>query len=103
MSRCLVMAERVVTQADRASYLESLAVRRESAAAASAHFWVFEDVKKPGRFLEFIEAGSEDALARAIEAAVDHTSRASVTPPLPCTASQVVWKELAGNSEQGLR
>ena len=66
MPRCLVMSERVVTESDRASYLESLAARRESAAAASAHFWIFEDADLRGRFLEFVEAASRDAILAVI-------------------------------------
>jgi|GEM_PF-2348137 len=93
MPRCLVMAEREVAESDRAGYLQSLAVRRERAAAASANFWVFEDPKSPGRFLEFVEAGSEGALARAL----DEAGRASSTPsatPVRQVAMQVVWQEV---------
>ena len=85
MPRWLVMSEREVPPSDRAGYLQALAVRRENAATASAHFWVFEDAKTPGRFLEFVEAGSEGVLARAIEAVADRTS----SPEM-----KVMWREV---------
>ena len=71
MPRLLVMSERAVTEVERAAYLQTLAVRRERAAAASANFWVFEQSEGRGRFLEFVEAGSADALAAAIAAVVE--------------------------------
>lgn len=89
------MSERVVSQSERASYLHALAVRRESAAAASANFWVFEDANDSGRFLEFVEAGSQDALARAIDAAVDQTAKSTEGPSRSAGGSQVVWTEIA--------
>lgn len=88
MPRCLVMVERDVSQSERTGYLQSLAVRRESAAAASAHFWVFADAKSPGHFLEFVEAGSKEALALAIEAVGQWTSHEQ------SDSEQVVWSEV---------
>lgn len=68
MPRLLVMVERAVTELQRAAYLQTLAVRCERAAAASANFWVFEQQGQRGRFLEFVEAGSAEALESAISA-----------------------------------
>ncbi len=65
MSRVLSMAERHVDGAAREEYLATLALRRATAAAARAHFWVFEHASDRGRVLEFTEAASDDAIASA--------------------------------------
>ncbi|MEP6834339.1 MAG: hypothetical protein ABJB74_13170 [Gemmatimonas sp.] len=88
MSRLLVMSERAVTEAERAAYLQTLAVRRERAAAASANFWVFEQSNGRGRFLEFVEAGSPVALQEAISAVAEDRN---VQMPM-----SVVWREATG-------
>ena len=88
MPRLLVMSERAVTEVERAAYLQTLAVRRERAAAASANFWVFEQQDGRGTFLEFVEAGSAEALAEAVAAVVeDHESELEMS---------VVWREATG-------
>ena len=66
MPRLLVMSTRTITVAARAEYLETLAVRRVHATAASVNFWVFEKRDAPGNFMEFLEAGQPDALQAAI-------------------------------------
>jgi len=66
MPRVLVMSERAVTEGERAAYLQTLAVRRERATAASANFWVFEQRGRRGRFLEFVEAGQPESLNAAV-------------------------------------
>lgn len=86
MPRVLVMSVRVIHRLDRAGYLSTLVARRERAAAASANFWVFEQQECEGRFLEFIEAGSGEALAMAIEHIAEFDE--SVIPD--------VWKEVGG-------
>ncbi len=65
MARVLAMQERVVAPADRGAYLASLGRRRARAAAVPAHFWVFEHATESGRFVEFTEAASDDAIAAA--------------------------------------
>lgn len=65
MTRVLSMAERRVVGAAREDYLVTLASRRAAAAAARAHFWVFEHASDHGRFLEFTEAATDDAIASA--------------------------------------
>lgn len=85
MPRFLVMAERAVTEVERAAYLQTLAVRRERAAAAGANFWVFEQLDRRGRFMEFIETGS-DALIELAIAAVAEDSASEM-------AFSVVWRE----------
>ena len=88
MPRLLVMSERAVTEAERAAYLQTLAVRRERAAAASANFWVFEQEGARGLFLEFVEAGSVDALERAVAASRESGDDVAPAP--------VVWREASG-------
>jgi len=65
MARVLAMQERVVAHAEREAYLAALATRRARAAAVLAHFWVFEHATDSGRFVEFTEAASEEAIAAA--------------------------------------
>ena len=65
MARSLHMIERLVAADERSGYLAELAQRRAQAAAANAHFWAFEHAAQVGRFVEFTEAPSEGALARA--------------------------------------
>ena len=85
MPRLLVMAERAVTELERAAYLQTLAARRERAAAASANFWVFEQLDRRGRFLEFVETGSAEALESAITAVAEGADGELQSP--------VVWRE----------
>ena len=65
MARSLHMIERFIPADERDRYLAELAHRRAQAAAAKAHFWAFEHAAHVGRFVEFTEAPSEDALAQA--------------------------------------
>ena len=88
MPRFLVMSERAVTEVARAAYLQTLAVRRERAAAASANFWVFEQQDGRGRFLEFVETGSAEVLEDAITAVADDDAVEWRNP--------VVWRETGG-------
>ena len=67
MARVLAMQERVVAPAERGAYLASLDRRRARAAAVPAHFWVFEHATESGRFVEFTEAASDEAIAAAHE------------------------------------
>ena len=67
MPRVLAMQERVVAPAERGAYLASLDRRRARAAAVPAHFWVFEHATDSGRFVEFTEAASEEAIAAALD------------------------------------
>jgi hypothetical protein len=63
MARSLHMIERFIPADERSRYLDELAHRRAQAAAAKAHFWAFEHAAHVGRFVEFTEAPSEEALA----------------------------------------
>ncbi len=65
MSRVLSMAERRVDATEREAYLATLTTRRAAAAAAQAHFWVFEHADDGGRFVEFTEAASDGAIVAA--------------------------------------
>lgn len=67
MTRLLAMQERVVASAERAAYLAALVNRRARAAALPAHFWVFEHATESGRFVEFTEAASDEAIAAVHE------------------------------------
>lgn len=67
MARVLAIQERVVALAEREAYFASLAKRQARAAAVPAHFWVFEHATESGRFVEFTEAASDDAIAAAQE------------------------------------
>ena len=67
MARVRAMQERVVAPAERGAYLASLDRRRARAAAVPAHFWVFEHATESGRFVEFTEAASDEAIAAAHE------------------------------------
>ena len=67
MARVLAMQERVVALVEREAYVASLVDRRARAAAVPAHFWVFEHATESGRFVEFTEAASDDAIAAAHE------------------------------------
>ena len=68
MTRVLAMRECTVRSADREAYLASLGSRRAKAASVPAHFWVFEHATESGRFVEFTEAGSDEAIAAAHDA-----------------------------------
>lgn len=85
MPRCLVMSERTVGEAEREAYLQSLAVRRELAAAASVHFWTFEHETTRGRFLEFVEGASRAAVERALESGVGANNQPDLSD---------LWQEL---------
>ena len=88
MPRALVMAERVVLQSVRTDFLKATTARRDSAAAVGANYWMFEHSEAQGTFLEFIEAGSSDALVAAV-AALNATGA-----DFPQTAP--VWREVKG-------
>jgi hypothetical protein len=66
MARVLVMAEHTVDRAACPSYREAMTARRECAAAVGANFWAFEHSDVDGHFLEFLEAGSTEALMAAV-------------------------------------
>jgi hypothetical protein len=62
MARVLAMAERIVAPDGRDQYLGTLAERRAAAAAVGVHFWVFEAADAPGRYVEFAEAPTAEAI-----------------------------------------
>ena len=84
MPRLLTFAEQQVDAAARAEYLAHVAARRQVATSVGANFWVFEHVDQHGRFVEFTEAGSEEAV-RAVNDAPDHVH-----------ASLALWREVKG-------
>ena len=80
-ARVLMMVERRVSAAERADFLGTLAARRYAAEGAHAHFWVFEHVDEPGRFVEFTEAADATAVATVHDGAL----------PAP------LWREVLGD------
>ena len=88
MPRVLVMTERFVSASDRTGYVTALALRKQHAAAGGANFWVFEKTENPESFLEFVEAGSSEALSAAmISLNREQTQTLSSAP---------VWREVTG-------
>lgn len=67
--RVLAVREHRLPGEERALYLASVAARRVRAQAARAHFWVFEHHSEAGRFLEFTEAASPEAVAALLDGA----------------------------------
>ncbi len=57
-ARVLAYVERHVLPDARADYLADVHARRLIATKVDAHFWVFEQVDEPGRFVEFTEAAA---------------------------------------------
>jgi len=84
MTRLLTFAEQHVTVGKREQYLASVGARRLVAASLGANFWVFEHATEHGRFVEFTEGGSEDAV-RGVHGAPDHG-----------TAPLALWREVQG-------
>lgn len=72
------MAERQVPTHERSAYLAGLAPRRDAAAQAGMHFWVFECAGEDGRFLEFAEGPDADPLAAVV-----------------ASPSGLIWREVA--------
>jgi hypothetical protein len=62
--RTLLVSERTIAPDGRVRHLESLVARRDHCHAAGAHFWAFEHVAEPGRFLEFVEVREPALLDR---------------------------------------
>lgn len=87
MPRMLVMTDRVIDASSRASYVNEIGGRQNSAASAGANFWVFESMNSAGHFLEFVEAGGEGALSDALAA----------TCTAAPTAARPVWREVTGD------
>ena len=57
---------RVKVDADgRTDYVRTLRERRDAAKRANCYFWVFEDARRKGEFLEFTEGRDPAALLSA--------------------------------------
>jgi hypothetical protein len=67
--RALTIQRTLVTPPDRQRFQEKLRKKREHYAKANCRFWAFEEAGLPGAFLEFVEAGDADTLARALASA----------------------------------
>ncbi len=79
-ARVLAVRERQVPAGERGPYLAAIPERSARAAAARAHFWVFEHHTESGRFLEFTEGVSAEAVAALLDGA----------PP------DSLWREIQG-------
>ena len=66
MPRALTIQRTLVTPGERKRFHERLAERRAYFAQAQCRYWVFEEAGLPGAFLEFVEAGDRNTLARAL-------------------------------------
>ncbi|HYW30759.1 MAG TPA: hypothetical protein VE869_04565 [Gemmatimonas sp.] len=84
MPRLLAFGVRRIDADARSVYLADVRRRQAAAAAAGAHFWVFEHDSKSGRFVEFMEAASEAAL-RDFMAGAGYEG-----------ASLALWREVQG-------
>ncbi|MEP6763902.1 MAG: hypothetical protein ABJB66_06305 [Gemmatimonadaceae bacterium] len=82
------MSERTVNSSDRTGYVDALTARTQSAKAVGANFWVFERTDNAETFLEFIEAGSTEALSSAIERTSSTQLQTHLFAP--------VWREVSG-------
>ena len=85
MSRVLTFEEQRVDAATRAEYLARVAARRAVAASAGVNFWVFEHATDHGRFVEFTEGASADAV-RAAHGESQHGN-----------TSLALWREVRGD------
>ncbi|MFN8574568.1 MAG: hypothetical protein U0132_21120 [Gemmatimonadaceae bacterium] len=68
MGRALRIIERAALLGDRSQALAHFRVTRSAARAASVNYWVFEDVARPGHWVEFVEARDGETLRRALDA-----------------------------------
>ena len=64
MSRHLAILERRVPEGQRASFLELAKVRRESAEAQSAKYWVYQHTDDNERYIEFVEGADATLVMR---------------------------------------
>ena len=65
MARTLTIQRSIVPMNDRAKFLHSLRAKRSYYASANCRFWVFEESRLPGAFVEFTEADDETSLINA--------------------------------------
>lgn len=65
MARALTIQRTTVPSSERAKYFERLKACRSHYAAANCRFYVFEEHKLPGAFIEFTEADDETTLTVA--------------------------------------
>ena len=94
MPRALALRYVTVADADRPGYLARLAERVASARAAAFHVWAFEDAARPGRFVEFVEAGG----AAALDTALLHDDLLADTLDFrhPPAAPPAAWERFTG-------
>ena len=71
MPRVLIAQRSAVPPADRGAFLARLRARREHYRRGGCRYWVFEEIDRPGAYLEFIEAADLATLRGAVEAAPD--------------------------------
>lgn len=64
MPRALLMQRSIVPKSDRAGYMKTLREKRDYYAKENCRFWVYEEVRLQGAFLEFIESADVETLVR---------------------------------------
>ena len=71
MARALTISRTRVAPDERDDQVARMRARKESYASVDCRYWVFEDARIPGDFVEFTEATDAATLARAHAAATD--------------------------------
>ena len=71
MPHALTMSRTRVAPDERAHHVARMRARKVAYAAANCRYWVFEDARVPGDFVELTEAADAATLAHAHAAAAD--------------------------------
>ena len=69
MRRILAVHGAVVDSEQRTAYLDRVRVWREYYRGAGCRYWIFEELGRPGSFIEFIEAADAGTLEAALAGA----------------------------------
>ena len=69
MPRALTVEEVRIAPGARDAFLAAAGARRRALTAGGCNHWLFEDLARPGTFLEFVEARDPATLAHARPAA----------------------------------
>jgi len=65
VARALTIQRTLVTPGERDRFAERIERKRQHYSQANCRYWVFEEARLPGAFLEFFEAEDPKTLARA--------------------------------------
>jgi hypothetical protein len=69
--RVLSLQRTIVTPTDRSRFLDRARQLRDHYATRQCRYWVFEETKLPGAFIEFAEGSDVAVLSAALAAAPD--------------------------------